>query len=397
MKKKILILMPSMFIGGAERSLLGLLDSFDYDRYDVDLFLFRHEGEFLKYIPESVNILPEMWQYATFDVPIKDLLFSKRVVFGIARLLSKIAMKLHCIITKEPAGVWMAMQYISMYLQPLLPDIQGSYDAAISFLGVPDTLVSKVNAKVKFAWNHTDYTVLNPNKKRDLKVYAHVDYIVSVSEPCRESFLKVYPDLTDKAITIENTLSETLLRKQAAEPVGDMKRVKNEIHFLSIGRFSDAKNFDNVPQICRLLRQQGFNVKWFIIGYGGDENLIYRKIKEAGMQDYVIMLGKKENPYPYIKQCDLYVQPSRYEGKAVTVIEAQALHRPVVITKFATSSSQLIDGVDGVIVPLDNDGCADGIAKLLDDPKKMQSLSEACRRRDYSNQKEVEKLYELLR
>ena len=176
-----------------------------------------------------------------------------------------------------------------------------------------------------------------------------------------------------------------------------MKRVKNEIHFLSIGRFSDAKNFDNVPQICRLLRQQGFNVKWFIIGYGGDENLIYRKIKEAGMQDYVIMLGKKENPYPYIKQCDLYVQPSRYEGKAVTVIEAQALHRPVVITKFATSSSQLIDGVDGVIVPLDNEGCADGIAKLLDDPKKMQSLSEACRRRDYSNQKEVEKLYELLR
>ena len=81
MKKKILILMPSMFIGGAERSLLGLLDSFDYDRYDVDLFLFRHEGEFLKYIPESVNILPEMWQYATFDVPIKDLLFSKSCVW----------------------------------------------------------------------------------------------------------------------------------------------------------------------------------------------------------------------------------------------------------------------------------------------------------------------------
>lgn len=101
-------------------------------------------------------------------------------------------------------------------------------------MGVPDTLVSKVNAKVKFAWNHTDYTVLNPNKKRDLKVYAHVDYIVSVSEPCRESFLKVYPDLTDKAITIENTLSETLLRKQAAEPVGDMKRVKMKfISYLS--------------------------------------------------------------------------------------------------------------------------------------------------------------------
>lgn len=396
MKKKILILMPAMFIGGAERSLLGLLDSFDYNRYDVDLFLFRHEGEFLKYIPESVNILPEMWQYSTFDVPIKDLLLSKRIVFGIARLLSKIAMKLHCIITKEPAGVWMAMQYISMYLKPLLPPIQGSYDAAISFLGVPDTLVSKVNAAVKFAWNHTDYTILNPNKKRDLKVYAHVDYIVSVSEPCRECFLKVYPDLAYKAITIENTLSETLLRKQAAESIADMDRVENEILLLSVGRFSDAKNFDNVPQICKLLRQQGLNVRWYIIGYGGDESLIHQKIKETGMQDHVVILGKKENPYPYIKKCDLYVQPSRYEGKAVTVIEAQVLHKPVVITKFTTSSSQLIDGVDGVIVPLDNERCAAGIAAVLNNTELLEQLSANTYKKDYTNVKALQSLYDLI-
>ena len=87
---------------------------------------------------------------------------------------------------------------------------------------------------------------------------------------------------------------------------------------------------------------------------------------------------------------------SRYEGKSVTVREAQMFAKPVVITAYPTSGSQLEDGVDGVVVPMDNEGCADGIAKLLDDPKKMQSLSEACRRRDYSNQKEVEKLYELL-
>ena len=81
--KKILIIMPSMFIGGAERSLLGLLEGFDYTKVEVNLFLYRHEGEFLKYIPEQVCILPEVKQYRTFDTPIKSLIFSKQFIFGL--------------------------------------------------------------------------------------------------------------------------------------------------------------------------------------------------------------------------------------------------------------------------------------------------------------------------
>ena len=110
----------------------------------------------------------------------------------------------------------------------------------------------------------------------------------------------------------------------------------------------------------------------------------------------MILLGKKENPYPYIKACDLYVQPSRYEGKCVTVREAQTLGKPVVITRYATSKNQLEDGVDGVIVPMDNEGCAAGIAALLRDFKQMELLSQACRSRDYSNRYEIEKLYQIV-
>ena len=116
------------------------------------------------------------------------------------------------------------------------------------------------------------------------------------------------------------------------------------------------------------------NVKWYLIGYGGDEPLIRQKITEAGMQERVIILGKKDNPYPYMRACDLYVQPSRYEGKAVTVREAQLLGKPVLITRYVTSASQLEDGVDGVIAPMDNEGCAAGIAALLRDPSRMQRL-----------------------
>lgn len=386
--------MPSMFIGGAERSLLGLLEQFDYEKYEVDLFLKRHEGEFLKYLPEKVNLLKENEKYRTFDVPIKGLLRS-HPIFAFARIMSKIALRIHCMLTGEKAGVWMNMQYTSKYLCPLLPEIEGEYDVAISFLGIPDILLSKVKARRKIAWNHTDYRILGPCQKYDLRIYSKIDYIVSVSEQCTNQFLSVYPELKDKAVTVENLISREMIYKFSIESVSGFPD-ESCITLLSVGRFSNAKNFDNVPEICRLIRQQGLDIKWYLIGYGGDEELIKNKIAEAGMQEYVIILGKKENPYPYIRSCDLYVQPSRYEGKAVTVREAQILHKPVVITAFETSRSQLTDGFDGVIVPMDNEGCAAGIADVLRDKELQNRLIENTRKTDYTNSSEIEKIYRLM-
>ena len=157
-----------------------------------------------------------------------------------------------------------------------------------------------------------------------------------------------------------------------------------------------ARDHFGIKPLYYYQAEDGLNVKWYLIGYGSDEPLIRRKIAEAGMQDRVIILGKKGNPYPYMRACDLYVQPSRYEGKAVTVREAQLLEKPVVITDYATSGSQLEDGADGVIVPMDNAGCAAGIAALLRDPTRMQQLSENCAKRDYTNSAEVEKIYALM-
>ncbi len=134
----------------------------------------------------------------------------------------------------------------------------------------------------------------------------------------------------------------------------------------------------------------------FLIGYGSGENLILQKIKEAGMEEHVIILGKKSNPYPYIKACDIYVQPSHYEGKSVTVREAQILYKPVVVTNFPTSSSQILNGKDGVIVPMDNQGCADGILHLIQGKTKQQENIDYLHAHDYGNEREAEKLYELL-
>ena len=396
MKQSILIFSQAMELGGVERSLLGLLDSIDYDRYDVDIFLMRHSGELMPYLNPNAKLLPEIPQYASLAVPMTLLL--KRGQFGVlsGRLKGKLAARSFDKRHPSDKPSVTALTYSHKYTLNSMPLISDkTYDLAISFLTPHYFVRERVKAKKYAAWIHTDYTAISFDRAAELSMWNEYDTVCGVSEQASQSFRTAFQELSEKVCTIENILPKELICRQAEEPQTDMPS-DGAIRLLSVGRFCDAKNFDNVPDICRRLAEDGLNVKWYLIGYGGDEPLIRRKIAEAGMQDRVIILGKKGNPYPYMRACDLYVQPSRYEGKAVTVREAQLLGKPVVITNYATSAGQLEDGVDGVIVPMDNAGCAAGIAVLLRDPVRMRALSENCAKRDYTNSAEVEKIYALM-
>ena len=398
MKKHILIVSHALELGGAERSLIGLLDAINPEQYAVDLFLLRHEGELMSAIPSHATLLPQIPAYTVLARPMKDTLREGHILLTTARFAGKIAAgsyaKNHGH-TESAVG----LEYSHKYTCPFMPAIQPGkeYDLAISFLTPHYFVAKKVQAKKKIAWIHTDYSQVQVNASSELAMWDAYDSIVSISDAVTESFLSVFPSLKEKVVLIGNILPASLIKEQAKEFVPEEEMpLDGCIHLLSVGRYCTAKNFDNVPDICARLLGFGLNIKWYLIGYGGDEPLIRQRIAEAHMENHVILLGKKENPYPYIKACDLYVQPSRYEGKCVTVREAQMLGKPVVITKYATSSSQLEDGVDGVIVPMDNEGCAAGITALLHDPEKMKQLSETCKARDYSNAQEVEKLYKLM-
>lgn len=223
------------------------------------------------------------------------------------------------------------------------------------------------------------------------------DNIVSISEACTRGFLSKFPELEQKIVEIENIIAPNFIRKQADMLYVDdeMATDDGELKILSIGRFSTQKNFDNIPDICRRICQNGIKIKWFLIGFGQEEEHIRQKIYESGMEKNVVILGKKSNPYPYIKACDVYIQPSLYEGKCVAVREAQILGKPVIITRYPTASSQLLDGVDGLIVPLDNEKCAEALTNILSDNDKMDMLRENVRSIDYSNTSEIEKIYSL--
>lgn len=396
--KSVIIISHALEIGGAERALLGLLEAFDYLKYDVSLFLMRHEGELFDLLPEKVHLLPEIKEYTGLAVPMTSIV--KKGLFGVAagRTIAKIKakqyVKSHNI--KKDNGV--GLEYSHKYTLKAMPVISDKeYDLAISFLTPHYFAAEKIKAKKKIAWIHTDYSTVDIDVESEEKMWDKYNYIVSISDACTKGFLSKFPGLESKILPVENIISPDSIHKQAEmADVSDEMSDGEGLKLLSVGRFSTAKNFDNVPDICRRIVERGIDVKWFLIGYGGDEELIRSNIKQAGMEDHVVILGKKSNPYPYMKSCDVYVQPSRYEGKCVAVREAQILGKPVIITNYTTAESQLKDGYDGVIVPIDNEGCAEAIAELLRDTDKLNILSANCKKTDYSNASELEKIYKII-
>lgn len=396
--KKILIFSHAMEIGGAERALLGLLEAIDTTEYEVDLFLMRHAGELMKYIPENINLLAEKPQYASLAVPIFTVIRKGQLGVALGRYRGKktAAKRVQQLGLSGDNDV--ALEFSHKYTLAYMPQVsEKEYDLAISFLTPHYFVADKVKAKKKIAWIHTDYAVVAVDRESQLKMWNRYDWIASISDKVTESFLTVFPELEDKIQMLPNIVPMRYIKELTQEfTVEQEMQDDGSIKLLSVGRFCAAKNFDNVPLICKAIREQGLNVKWYLIGYGGCEPLIKQRISEAGMQKHVIILGKKENPYPYIKNCDIYVQPSRYEGKCVSVIEAQILNRPVVITDYPTSASQLEDGVDGIIVPMDIKGCARGIMEIIKNNELSQKLICNTKKRDYTNASSINQMYQLL-
>lgn len=398
-KPHIIILMHYFELGGAEMALIGLLHALDSKRVDVDLFVYDHRGPLMKFVPEWVNVLPEIGAYTVIERPLSEAV--RRGYFGVAigRMTAKLRHRAF-VRKNSPAEIYSSLiQYVGDCVTPWLPDINPAveYDMCISFLAPHNIARDKVRARKYVAWIHTDYSTVDIDVSDELKVWSAFDTIVSISHQVTNAFAERFPSISARIVEIENILPSDYIFSRSEEFRAGRDLNGSPI-LLSIGRLCPAKNYDNVPYITKYLVDTSYpGLKWYIIGSGIDEPLIRQKIRETGMEQNVILLGPKDNPYPYIKACDIYVQPSRFEGKSITVREAQLLGKPVAVTAYPTAPSQINNGVDGVIVPLDNEGCARGLAEFIRDKEKQESLAGYCLNHDFGNESEVEKIYKLIR
>ena len=403
MKPKILILMHYMELGGAESALLGLLQSVDPARVDVDVFIYSHRGELMDFLPlDKIHLLPENEAYSLTEKPLSEVIRMGYWRLAIARMIGRQHTSSFCQKYKDsdkPAecGTFFQQQASWKVLPQIQPNVE--YDLAISFLTPHFIVLNNVCAKKKIGWIHTDYTRILIDVNVELKMWERLDYIASISEEVGKRFCEVFPSLKGKLVQIENILNAEFIRRRANEFSITLCKESSVTTLLTIGRFSPPKRMEAIPLICKKILERGQAVKWFIIGYGNEkiERIVRENAEKEGVAGYIEILGKKNNPYPYIKACDIYVQPSRYEGKSITVREAQILCKPVIITNYPTAKSQVQDGVDGVIVPMEVNECASEMADFISNVEKRNDIVHYLETHDYGNEKEVNKIYDLLR
>ena len=396
MKKKVIIVADGLEIGGIERSLISMLDNFNYDDYEVDLMLYQKKGELLSDLDKRVHLLEAQEGCKTFGVPVKNLIKQGKILFSISRVCANLITKVISNKKKIEEIGYYQTQLMYKFTHVFLKKENKKYDIAIGYVWPHNYVIDKVDAKVKIGWIHTDYSTITVNRKIDKNMWNKLDYIISISENCTKAFEKVYPELGKKIILVENITSPKFILNKSKERIYT-NMDKRYFNILSVGRICHQKGFDIAVNVLNKIHSEGYkNIRWNIIGFGPDENKVKDLIKEYKLEESFILYGKKINPYPYIAECDLYVQPSRYEGKAVTINEAKVLGKPIIITNYETAESQIENMVDGIITELSIEKIANSIINLYKNNELRMILGENCKNKSYENSKELLKLYEVM-
>ncbi|QUG86581.1 glycosyltransferase [Bacillus nitratireducens] len=391
MKKDVLFVINNLNCGGAEKSLISLLNTMDYSRYNVDLFLFKHEGLFLNKIPKQVNVLEEPPEYQLFDMPIKAAIMKclrqGRLDIALSRVCAGYIFKSEKNKARCEQRVW-------RYLSKSLQNISKKYDVAIGYLEKNPVYfcIDKVNANKKIGFIHTDYDKLGMDPNIDMGYFRSLDHIVTVSEECANVLKQRFSIYNDKIGVIHNIVSPSTINKMSQEKV-DLER--KGVKLVSVGRLSHEKGFDLAIEACKNLVGDGYEIKWYIIGEGEGRGKLEKMIEENHLQDHFLLLGLKENPYPYIREADIYVQPSRFEGKSIAIDEAKILHKPIVVTNFSTAKDQIKNEENGLIIDMDAHSLSEGIKKLIHNEELRNRLIKNLSDEELGTESEIKKLYTL--
>lgn len=389
MKKQLLFIMPKLCIGGAEKSLVSLLQLLDYDKYNVDLLLFRKEGAFLTDVPAQVNIKDAGEEYLQFDGSASQYIKGCLKKLSVSRILNRIIYS-KAVSSDDYAKSWQC-------LKKIMAAPEKHYDAAIAYLENTSTYYCAdcISADKKIAYVHCDYRKLVSRPDFDAKYYKKFDRIVTISDECLNSLAETFPEYKDKLTVIENITSEKTVKYFAEKPIDDFE-ADGATKILTIGRLAPPKGHDMAVTAAKILSDRGYDFKWFALGSGDLEQQIKKQITELGLEERFILLGERSNPYPYLKACDIYAQTSYSEGKSIAIDEAKIFGKPIVCTSFPTVYDQLTDGETALLAEINAESIAEKIEMLLNDSSLCRTLSGNLKKEELGNEKEIDKFYQLL-
>ena len=382
MKKRILFIIDSLNCGGAEKSLISLLPLLDYDRLDVNLLIFKRGGVFEKYIPSQVRVIGH------------DL-YGKGFMDSMRRMIHQVRFSYLLRYGKKRHGAETHWRAMSRAIKPL----KGKFDAAVAYQqGMPTFfLATNVEAYKKIAWINADVFEAGYQMDYCKQFYDRMDAIVAVSQKLHEKLSAKTPWMKDRLHCIYDIINPDVISQLAQETVHDMIPAGGEISIVTVGRLTRPKNHLMAVEAARMLKEKGLNFMWYFVGEGEMRQPIEEKISDSGLQNNVILLGLKENPYPYMLKADVYVQTSTFEGFGMTIAEAKILHRPVVSTNFDVVYDQITDRENGLIAEMTPESVASKILELIQN-KELRShiVSNLEQETNTTSVTEVEKFHALI-
>lgn len=379
--KKVLFVIPSLGIGGAEKSLVELLNFLDYSKYHVDLLLLESHGLLFEQLNPNVNVLDadEQCRYLlkNASASIKYLLRRKMYVAAAKRLLLTCMNRLRTVFKLNmPHLQW---RLLSSYIS----DFSQEYDTAVAYLqGVSEYyVVDKITAKQKILWMHTSFRHHSGNDSTECAYIDAFDKIVCVSSAAKDDFISLFPQKSDSTYVFYNLINKDAVR-QAAEKEPEHILDTELINIVSVGRLHQAKGYDiSIPAFAKL-EKEFCRVRFFIVGDGPIRPDLEKLIQQYGLENKCILVGATTNPYSYMGRADVFLQSSRYEGYCIALAEAKALQCAIVTTDFYGAREQIINEENGLIVDCSENSIYEALKRTVSDAKLRTQFSETLREQE---------------
>ena len=385
----------NMNIGGTEKALLTMLNEIDDSKYDITLLMLEEYGGFLNEIPSFVKVkyVDEYKSIKPFvneppKILIKRLIKNKAYLTGLSTLLNYSISK----ITKN----------ISYYYKYILKNIKGideEYDLAVAYAGPMDFItyfvLNKIKAKKKVQWIHFDITKIGFNRKFAKRNYKKFDKIFVVSEEGKEKLINLIPALNNKVEAFFNIISCNLIENMSKNEKS-FDDLFDGVRILTVGRLSKEKGQELTINVLARLKNEGYKVRWYCIGDGPEKYNYRNRIKRLDIENDYILLGSKLNPYPFMKDCDIYVQPSKHEGYCITLGEARCFDNPIVTTNFTGANEQIKNEVTGLVCDISEQGIYQAIKRLLDNKELYKDIRINLSNEIVDSTNEISKLEKLV-
>ena len=387
-KTKIAFFINFLKIGGIERALLNLVKILPKDEFDITVYVGIKEGSLLEETKKYAKVIeiPQFEEKIVYDFreTLKKYIKKLKIIKAVKLILQKMKIKL-----KHKETNFMALE---------LPKLKEKFDVAVAYQ-VPISAITlyvsnNVVADKKILWSHCDMkSVKKETIKSYEKYFENFDYIISVSEDTNDHIKEIAPRFEKKCIYIDNVIDVNGIKEWSKINQNEINKIDNTINILTVARLAKGKGHDLAIEVTKKLICNGYNVKWFAVGDGEERNKLEKMIKAYNLEKNFIILGEKDNPYPYIKNCDIYVQPSEYEGACTATIEAKILEKPIVTTNTSGISKNFKDKKTAIITNYNVNDIYNAIVLLMDTNEREKLVENIKRDRYIQNNR----IYDILK